>query len=96
MNPILVRQRLIEVLVSIQADSGLPCPPIVGTMQPAEELEKFDSKMWPVATGMLATALGVEIALNINIFRVKGTKTAMTIDETIALICSLAKVRIAA
>src|SRR5438067_2432481 len=58
MNPTLVRKNLIEVLVRIQTDSGLPCPPIVGGTQPAEELEKFDSKMWPVATGMLAEALG--------------------------------------
>lgn len=90
MDPTLIRQKLIETLVRIQLDSGLPCPPIVGGTQPIEELEKFDSKMWPVATGMLSTVIGVEIPVTMNIFRIKGTKTAMTIDETVALVCKLA------
>jgi hypothetical protein len=90
MDPTLIRQKLIETLVRIQVDSGLHCPPIVGGTQPIEELEKFDSKMWPVATGMLSTAIGVEIPVTMNIFRIKGTKTAMTIDETVALVCKLA------
>jgi len=89
MDPTLIRKKLIETLVRIQVDSGLPCPPIVGGTKPIGELEKFDSKIWPVATGMLATAIGAEIPVNINIFRIRGTKTPMTIDETVTLVCKL-------
>src|SRR5258707_2294495 len=84
-----VKQKLIEVLMSIQAMSGLECPPITGATRPAVELRKFDSKMWPVATGMLATSLGVPIPNDVNIFSVKGTKTPLSIDETVGLVCRI-------
>jgi|ERR1700679_173651 len=90
MDAQLVRQKLVDVLGNIQALSGLDCPKLTGTTRPANDLPKFDSKMWPVATGMLATALGITIPNDINIFRVKDTKLATTIDEAVHVVCSLA------
>jgi hypothetical protein len=89
MDPNNVRQHLIQVLQQIQNLSGLECPKLVGQTRPAEDIPEFDSKMWPVATGMLATSLGVEIAPDVNLFRVGNTKIATTIDEAVAKVCIL-------
>ena len=90
MDAHIVREKLCEVLGNIQALSGLDCPKLTGSTRPANDLPKFDSKIWPVAIGMLATALGIAIANDVNIFRVKGTKLATTIDEAVNSVCSLA------
>ncbi len=91
----LVKEKLIEVLGNIQTLSGLECPKITGATRPIEALPKFDSKMWPVATGMLAVALGIAIPNDVNIFRLKGTKTAVTVDEAVNLVCSIANAQMA-
>lgn len=91
MNTTLVQETLVEVLQSIQAASGISCPPIVGTTKPLEALPKFDSKIWPVAIGMLAAKLGITIADDVNIFRRDKSCIALTIDETVALVVALAQ-----
>ena len=45
-----VKEKLIAILSQIQAESGLECPVLTGTIKPVENLPKFDSKVWPVAT----------------------------------------------
>lgn len=85
----IVRATLIDVLQSIQKDSDLECPPITGATKPVEELPNFDSKIWPVAIGMLASKLGISIANDVNIFCRKKTCIALTIDETAALVAEL-------
>ena len=90
MNPTLVKAKLIEVLQNIQATSGLDCPPITGTTKPLEALPKFDSKIWPVAIGMLAANLGITIADDVNIFRLKKSNVALTIDESVKMVVELA------
>lgn len=90
MNAALVKTKLIEVLQSIQATSGLECPKIVGATKPLEALPKFDSKIWPVAIGMLEAKLDITIADDINIFRHKKGCVPMTIDETVMLVVELA------
>ena len=60
MDPVALRGKLIAVLGQIQADSDLECPALTGATKP-ESLPKFDSKVWPVATTILATALGATI-----------------------------------
>lgn len=91
MNAALVKKKLVEVLQIIQSTSGLECPPINGATKPIEELPKFDSKIWPVATGMLATELGISIADDVNIFRQEKGCVALTIEETVAMVMSLAE-----
>lgn len=90
MNAMLIQSKLVEVLQSIQAASGLECPPITGTTKPLEALPQFDSKIWPVAIGMLAAELGIAIADDVNIFcREKGC-VALTVDEAVAMVVDIA------
>ncbi len=55
MDPAMLEEKLIAILGQIQADSGLECPPLTGATKPVENLPQFDSKVWPVATTILAT-----------------------------------------
>lgn len=84
-----VRQKLVQVLTTIQANSGLPCPRLDGLLKPAEQLEKFDSKVWPAAIGMLSAELDYEIDDDINIFASKDGTVAYTIDEVAEMVCKL-------
>lgn len=90
MDASLVHAALIEVLQSIQATSELECPPLVGGTKPIEDLPKFDSKIWPVAIGMLGAKLGIEISNDENIFRQSHSCVALTIDEIVARVSKLA------
>jgi hypothetical protein len=91
MDANVVRAALVEVLQNIQTSSGLECPPILGATKPIEELPKFDSKIWPVAIGMLGVKLGITIANDVNIFRRDKTTIALTIDEAVAIVVALAE-----
>jgi len=90
MNAAVVRAKLVEVLQEIQAASGLECPPIAGATKPLEALPEFNSKIWPVAVGMLAANLGITIAPDVNIFRQDKSCVALTIDEAVAKVIALA------
>jgi hypothetical protein len=96
MDADLVKTKLVEVLTDIQATSGLECPLLSGGTKPIDELPKFDSKIWPVATGMLATGLGITIPNDVNIFRPKKDGPVLTIDETVALVVKLAEAQASA
>lgn len=85
-----VRDKLVMVLTTIQANSGLPCPPLDGSLKPAEQLEKFNSKVWPAAIGMLAAELNIDIADDLNIFASKDGTVAYSIDEVTELVCKVA------
>jgi hypothetical protein len=89
MDPGLVRKGLVEVLTTIQSMSGLECPPITDDTKPAQDLKKFNSKMWPVGTGMLAASLGVTIPVEVCIFRLKGTRTALSVGQIVPLVCRI-------
>ena len=84
-----VKAALVEVLQNIQKASGLECPAITGATKPIEELPKFDSKIWPVAIGILGVKLGITIANDINIFRREKTAVALTVDEAVAIVVAL-------
>lgn len=89
MAPDIVHTALIEVLQEIQTLSGEECPEITGVTKPLEALPKFDSKIWPVAIGMIAQKLDIAIANDVNISCRKKSCDALTIDETVALIIEL-------
>ncbi|MGZ5043195.1 MAG: hypothetical protein ACXV8P_00260 [Methylobacter sp.] len=91
MEPDIIHTALIEVLQEIQNLSDEECPEITGITKPLEALPKFDSKIWPVAIGMIAQKLEITIANDINIFCKE--KNALTIDETVALIIQIAEVK---
>jgi hypothetical protein len=89
MDPVIVKETLIKVLSQIQADSGPECPALTGATKPIENIPKFDSKVWPVATTILATEIKAEIPNDVNIFVDEATKLPRTIDETAAFVCDL-------
>ncbi len=89
MDTATLKQKLIEVLTQIQADSGLECPTLTGGTKPVENIPKFDSKVWPVATTILATEIGATIPNDVNIFVDETTKVPRSIDETVAFLCDL-------
>lgn len=89
MEPVIIHTALIEVLQEIQKLSDEECPEITGTTKPLEALPKFDSKIWPVAIGMIAQKLEITIANDINIFCREKSCDALTIDETVAKIIQL-------
>lgn len=91
MTPAALKEKLIAVLSQIQADSGLECPTLTGTVKPVESLPQFDSKVWPVATTILATEICATIPNDVNIFVDETTKLPRSIDETAAFVCALLK-----
>jgi hypothetical protein len=84
MNIAQIKTALVEVLQEIQSASELDCPPLDSGTKPLEALPAFDSKIWPVATGMLGVKLGINIASDVNIFRKDDANVALTIDEIVA------------
>jgi hypothetical protein len=93
MDPVTLKEKLIAVLGQIQADSGLECPELTGAIKPVESLPQFDSKVWPVATTILATEVGATIPNDVNIFVDETTKLPRSIDEAAVFVCDLLKKR---
>ena len=91
MDTTLIQATLVEILQNIQATSELECRPLGGKTKPIEELPQFDSKIWPVAIGMLGAKLGITIANDVNIFRQDDSCVALTIDEIVAKVFALAE-----
>jgi len=91
MNIELVESKLVEVLQGIQAASGQECPLIVGQTKPLEDLPEFDSKVWPVAIGMVAAELNITIPDDVNIFRRENSSEAMTVSEIVARIIQISE-----
>lgn len=89
MDPAALKEQLIAIITQIQVDSGLDCPALTGSTRPVGGVPKFDSKIWPVATTILATAIGATIADDVNIFVDAATKLPRSIDETAGFVCRL-------
>jgi hypothetical protein len=89
MNPKDVEAKLIEVVQEIQRDSGYDGSQIRGTTCPLTNLEGFDSLICPVAIGMLASTLNVNIPNNKNIFLSEDGKRQLTISESAAMVCEI-------
>ena len=84
-----IKDKLCDVLKNIQAISGEECPPLDGALRPADSLSKFNSKVWPVAAGMLATAIGRPIPPEANIFVDRVSKEPLTIDQAVERVWKL-------
>lgn len=91
MDPKIVEQALKDVVVDIQNNSGLDCPPLSGQTKPADEVPKFDSKVWIAATTLVADKLNIDIPDDQNIFVNANTKKPMNISEIAQFICTIAK-----
>lgn len=81
---------LFSVLKMIQASCGLDCPELSGQTKPALELPDFDSKVWPVAAGLLGNKIGCEIPPEENLFCEKD-KSGQLIYRTINQIIDYVK-----
>lgn len=81
-----VKNALLEVLDRVQTVSGCASPTLAGTDVPGKALEKFDSTVWPVATGWLAKKLDVIIPNDVHIFGTLDGKTLLTIDQSVDLV----------
>lgn len=90
MDEINVTEKLIEVLQEIQRNSGYECEGIVADTCPLQDLEGFDSKLWPVAIGMLEKNLGVNIPKKTNIYVSEDGTKRLTIKQTAAVVCKVA------
>ncbi len=91
MDPKIVEQALKDVVEDIQNNSGLDCPPLSGETKPADEVPKFDSKVWIAATTLVADKLNIEIPDDQNIFVNADTKKSMNISEIARFICTISK-----
>jgi len=88
MNPEVVKKAVKEVLIRIQSGQNLKCPEFVDNLKPIKDLEKFDSPMSLLASGMIARKLGLKIQPKTNVF---GDKSGLfTIKKTVELICKIA------
>ena len=76
-----------EVLTRIQSSQKLTCPELVDSLKPIRDLEKFDSPMSLLATGMIGRKLGLKIQPKTNVFGDNGG--LFTIKKTVELICKL-------
>ena len=85
-----VEKALVGVIKEIQANSGLDCAELNGGTVPAEQVPKFDSKVWIAAMTMISGSLGATIPHDANIFYDKKTKTALNINQIVHLICDVA------
>ena len=89
MDPATLKEKLIAVLSQIQVDSSLECPPLTGTSKPVDNIPKFDSKVWPVATTILSLEIGAPIPAEVNIFVDEKTKLPRSIDQAVSFVCEL-------
>jgi hypothetical protein len=82
-NRTLVLEALVATLTEIQKLMGQPCPPLSGTTVPIDALPMFDSKVWPVAFGMVGEKLKIKVPVDVNVFRQEKTKIPNNIDQTV-------------
>lgn len=77
-----IKKVLIEVLLKVQEDSGYSPVKIVDTTKPIEELEGFDSKVWPVSITLLSRALGIDVPKKTRLYEDEAG-SAITIAEVV-------------
>jgi hypothetical protein len=82
---------LIAIIGQIQTDSELECPTLTGATKPVGTVPEFDSKIWPVATTILATEINIPIPDDVNIFIDETTKAPRSIEEIAVFVCELQK-----
>lgn len=81
MNIEVIKTKLKKVLENIQEISELECPLINDKTIPVRELPQFDSKIWPVATSLIADELEIIIPNDINIFCNEGSQDQLSIEQ---------------
>lgn len=85
----IARTALIAILQEIQELSGYEVPELRDDTTPLD-LEEFDSKICPVAIGMLAERLSITIPTDKNIFLSKDGRRKLTVGEIVTELCRYA------
>lgn len=88
MTPAEIQKELVMIIKDIQQASGLECPALDGGVVPANEVPKFDSKIWIAATANLEVAIGVDLPKKLNIFIDANTKEPLALGQIVELVCS--------
>ncbi len=89
MDSATVKSALMEVVKDIQISSGYDGAGISGEVCPLKDLPGFDSIIGTEAMSMLSSALGIEIAEDVNIFVAENGRRLLTIDEAAAVVCEM-------
>ncbi|MGB3508457.1 MAG: hypothetical protein WBA93_04310 [Microcoleaceae cyanobacterium] len=84
-----VENNLIEILQSIQSDSGYDAGNINGETRPFIDLEGFDSHIEVSAISTLSEKLPVNIPNDRHIFVSKDCQRLLSIKESAALVCEI-------
>jgi hypothetical protein len=90
MDPGTVEAHLIEVLKTIQSDSGYEEVSIDGSTVPFADLAGFDSKVGPYCIGLLQKITEIKIPDNKNIFISKDGKRRLSVREAAVEVSKLA------
>lgn len=91
-----VREALVATLKEVQALMGQQCPELKGSTVPINDLPKFDSKVWPVALGLVGLKLKADVPVDVNVFRQEQTRIPHTIEQTVTAILNAIQAKAAA
>ena len=89
MNTGEVAKHLCDVIEEIQVLSGLDCPSLSGSTNPIVDIPKFDSKIWPIAAGMLSEKIGEDLPDDLNLFCDAETYDPITVAQAAALVMGI-------
>jgi hypothetical protein len=78
-----IRTALESCLTRIQQSLGKQVPQFTDGFKPIDQLDGFDSELWPIASGMLQVELGISIPGKTNLFRDALTKNALTMAQIV-------------
>ena len=79
----IIRAALVKVLTTIQTSSGKALPDLTDSLKPLNDLEDFNSEVWPIASGMLQVELNIQIPGKVNVFQDPATSKALTIAQIV-------------
>jgi hypothetical protein len=77
-----VKEILIGILRDIQDAGGYPRIEINDLTSPIDELEGFDSKVWPVSITLLCKKLGIDIPKRARLYEDENGKS-LTITQVV-------------
>lgn len=87
-----VREILIDVLRKIQDAGGYAPIEFTDKTRPIDELEGFDSKVWPVSITLLCRELGIDIPKRARLYEDANEK-ALTIAEIVDRLLEIFKLQ---
>ncbi len=95
MSPDKTKDKVVEILTKVQSQlcpQEKPESPMTGETLPAIDIEKFDSKIWPLAKARIARELEIVFDAKERLF-VRDKGVPVSIDEVVNRVCILTKLR---